>query len=55
MECNPKHFSFTMHKLFELQASNTTPKCVLVHFGFHSILNEFVHFYHDEIGQPPNE
>jgi hypothetical protein len=22
----------------------TTPKCVLIHFGFHEILNEFEHF-----------
>jgi hypothetical protein len=28
----------------------TTPKCVLVHSGFHSILSEFGHFYHGEIG-----
>jgi hypothetical protein len=33
----------------------TTPKCVLIHFGFHWILNEFEHFYHGEIGQPPSE
>jgi hypothetical protein len=25
-----------------------TPKCVLIHFGFHFILNEFGHFYHGE-------
>jgi hypothetical protein len=33
----------------------TTPKCVLIHFGFHYILNEFRHFYDGEIGQPPGE
>ncbi len=35
--------------------SGTTPKCVLVHYGFHKILNEFGHFYHDETCQPPCE
>ncbi len=32
-----------------------TPKCILVHSGFHQILSEFVHFYHDETNQPPSE
>jgi hypothetical protein len=31
---------------------HTTPKCVLVHFGFHWILNEFEHLYHGETNQP---
>ncbi len=34
---------------------NTTPKCILIHFGFHYILNEFGHFYHGETNQPLNE
>jgi hypothetical protein len=25
--------------------TNTTTKCVLVHYGFHYILSEFGHFY----------
>jgi hypothetical protein len=33
----------------------TTPKCVLVHFKFYHILNEFGHFYHDEINKPSNK
>jgi len=33
----------------------TTPKYVLVHFGFHYILNEFGHVYHGETGQPHSE
>jgi hypothetical protein len=24
--------------------SSTTPKCVLIHYGFHSIFDEFKHF-----------
>jgi hypothetical protein len=32
-----------------------TPKCILVHFEFHYILNEFGHFYHGEISQPLSE
>jgi hypothetical protein len=32
-----------------------TPKCVLVHSGFHYILSEFEQFYHGETDQPPNE
>jgi hypothetical protein len=35
--------------------SFTTPKCILIHFGFHYILSEFGHLYHDETDQPPNE
>jgi hypothetical protein len=37
--------------------SNThyTLKCVLVHFGFHYILNDFGHFYHGKTNQPLNE
>jgi hypothetical protein len=35
--------------------ANTTLKCILVHFGFHYILNEFGHFYHGETSQPPSE
>jgi hypothetical protein len=27
---------------------NTTPKCIIIHFGFHYILNEFGHFHHGE-------
>jgi hypothetical protein len=34
---------------------NPTPKCILVHYGFHYILSEFEHFYHGETNQPPNE
>jgi len=34
---------------------NITPKCILVHFKFHWILNEFEHFYYGEIGQPHGE
>jgi hypothetical protein len=26
-----------------------TPKCVLIHYRFHYILNEFGNFYHGEI------
>jgi hypothetical protein len=33
----------------------TKPKCILIHFGFHQILNEFEHFDNGEIGKPPNE
>jgi hypothetical protein len=34
---------------------NTTPKFILIHYGFHYILNEFGHFYHGETNQPPSE
>ncbi len=33
----------------------TTPKCILVHFGFDYILSELGHFYHGEIVQTPSE
>jgi hypothetical protein len=29
-----------------------TQKCILFHFGFHYILNEFGQFYYGEISQP---
>jgi len=32
--------------------SNTTPKCVLIYFGFHYILSEFGHSYHGELVKP---
>jgi hypothetical protein len=33
----------------------TKPKCDLIHYGFHYILNEFGHFYHRETSQSLNE
>jgi hypothetical protein len=38
-----------------MQLACTTPKCVLVHFGFLWILSEFGHFYHGETRQPLSE
>jgi hypothetical protein len=45
----------TLHLLITSSSTNITPKCVMIHSKFHWILNEFEHFYHDEIGQPPSE
>jgi len=41
--------------LYKGMKTHTTPKCILIHSRFHYILNEFGHFYHGEISQPPNE
>ncbi len=53
-------FCFTKSKLFQclflwcryLCGYNTTTKCVLIHYGFHQILNEFGHFYLVKLFKP---
>jgi hypothetical protein len=44
-----------MHRDINNVEATITSKCVLVHSGFHWILNKFGHFYHDETSQPFSE
>jgi hypothetical protein len=40
-----KNMHFLIRQILQYLHSHTITKCILVHYGFHYILNEFWHFY----------